>query len=81
MWYHTFVVRSRVRQTAIPATSHPLGPAKKSANSSPCHTSAIFTRNSFACHTYKNKRLKVLCLPHIFQINVGTPLIVNQVSA
>ena len=42
MWYYTFVVRSRVRQTAIPATSYALGLAKKSTNSSPCHTSAIY---------------------------------------
>jgi len=81
MWYYTFVVPSRVCQTAIPATSYPPGLAKKSTNSCPCHTSAIFTRNSFACHTYKNKRPKVLGLPHIFQMNVGTPLIVNQVPA
>jgi hypothetical protein len=81
MWHYELVVRSRVCQTAIPATGYPLGLAKKSADSSPCHTSANFARNSFACHTYKNKRLKVPCLPHIFQINVGAPLIVNQVPA
>jgi hypothetical protein len=81
MWYHTSVVRQRVRQTAFPASSHLLGPTKKSANSSPCHTFPILIRNSFVCRTYKNKRVKVLCLPHIFQINVGAPLIVNQVPA
>jgi hypothetical protein len=81
MWYRTSVVRSRVRQTAFSAPSRLLGPTKKSANSSPSHTFPILIRNSFACRTYKNKRVKVLCLPHIFQINVGTPIIVNQVPA
>jgi hypothetical protein len=81
MWYCSFVVRSRARQTAITAASHPLGPAKKSTNSSPCHTSAIFTRSSFARHTYKNKRLKVLCLPHIFKIHIAPAFMANRVAA
>jgi hypothetical protein len=42
MWYYIFVVRSRVRQTAIPAASYPLGLAKKSTNSSPCRISTIY---------------------------------------
>ena len=81
MWYYISVVRSQVQQTAITATSHPLGPAKKSANSSLCHTSAIFTRNSFACHTHKNKRLKVLCLPHILKIYIAPAFTANRVAA
>ncbi len=81
MWYYSFVVISRVRQTAITATSHLLGPAKKSISSSPCHTFAIFTRNSFACHTYKNKRLKVLCLPHIFKIYIAPAFTAIRVAA
>ena len=80
MCYTAFVAETWVRPTALPATSHSLGHNKKSRKSNHCHTSEIFTRNSFACHTYKNTGLKVLCLPHIFQINRGTPVMVNQVA-
>lgn len=59
MWYTTFVVRSRVPFTALPATSHSRAFAKKSRKSNRRHTSGISRRNSFACHTCKNKRLKV----------------------
>jgi hypothetical protein len=83
MWYTIFVVRTRVRLTALPATSHPVGPTKKSRNSNLCHPSAISARNhnSFTCHTYKNKELKFFCLPYILQINRDTPERVNQVAA
>jgi hypothetical protein len=78
MWYTTFVVRTRARPTALPATSHSPASARKSRKSNHCQTSAISARNSFACHTYKSK---VLCLPHIFQINRETPAMVNLVAA
>jgi hypothetical protein len=81
MCYTVLVAKTRVRPTALPATSHPLGHNKKSHKSNHCHTSAIFSRNSFACHTYKNKGLKVLCLPHIFQIKGNSLVMVNQVAA
>jgi hypothetical protein len=80
MCYTVFVARTRVSSTALPAASHPPASTKKSSKSNHCHTSAIFVRNSFACHTYKNKGLKVLCLPHILQINMCTPVMVNQVA-
>ena len=81
MWYSIFVVSTWVRLGALPATSHPLGPNKKSRKSNHCHTSKNLTPNSFACHSYKSKGLKVLCLPHIFQINGGSLVMVNQVLA
>jgi len=58
MCYTVFVAKTRVRPTAIPATSHPLGHHKKSRKSNHCHTSENSSRNSFPCHTYKNKGLK-----------------------
>ena len=35
------------------------------SNSFPCHTSGKCAHNSCVCHTSKNTRFKVLCLPHI----------------
>jgi hypothetical protein len=35
------------------------------SNSFPCHTSGKCAHNSCVCHTPKNTRSKVLCLPHI----------------
>ena len=81
MWYYSFVVRALVRHTALPATSHPLGPEKNLRKSNHCHTSAIFACNSFVCRTYKNKGLKVLYLPHLRQKRSNPPVIVNQVPA
>jgi hypothetical protein len=81
MCFIGFVVRTRVRPTALSATSHPPASTKKSRNSNHCHTSKNFTRNSFACHTYKNKGLKVLGLPHIFRIKADRPVMVNRVAA
>jgi hypothetical protein len=81
MWYTACVVRMRVNPTAFSATSHPPASTKNSRKSNHCHTSTISSRNSFACHTYKNKGLKVLCLPHIFQVYIPTPVTVNRVPA
>ena len=47
-------------------SQHALTQFKKSRKSNHCHTSEIYACKSFPCHTYKNKGLKVLCLPHIF---------------
>ena len=81
MCYTIFVVRTRVRSTALPVTSHPPASTKKSRKSNHCHTSKNFTGNSFACDTYKNKGHRVLCLPYILQINGDTPVMVNLVVA
>ncbi len=83
MRYTVFVVRTWVRSTALPATSHTPASAKKSRKSNHCPTSRNFARNSFACHTYKNNglRVKVHSLPHNPQINSGTPVTVNLVAA
>lgn len=81
MRHFIVVVKTRVRLSALPAASHPLGPNKKSRKSDHCHTCKNLTPNSFACHTYKSKGDRVLCLPHIFQMNGGILVMVNQVLA
>jgi hypothetical protein len=81
MWYYSFVVRTRVRLTALQASSHPLGSPKKSPNSNHCRTSRIFARNSFTCHTYKTKNLKpFLC--HTYEKSKSLPpVMVNRLPA
>jgi hypothetical protein len=49
------------------------------ANPCICHTSTKSLSKSFPCHTSKNTRLKVLCLPHIRENGGGGGLIVNQI--
>jgi len=42
-----------------------------------CHTCAKPPHNSFACHTSKITRLKVLCLPHIQHPPGGSPFLLR----
>jgi hypothetical protein len=44
------------------------------SNSFPCHTSGKCAHNSCVCHTSKNTRFKVLCLPHIRKTGGWGPL-------
>jgi hypothetical protein len=82
MWYTVSRFRTRVRSAALPATSHLLGPTKKSRKSSHCHTSAISARNSFVCHTYRDNGLTVLCFPHIPLLNGFTSVtVIDPVAA
>jgi len=43
-----------------------------------CHTCAKPPHNSFACHTSKITRLKVLCLPHIQHPPGGSPFLLRH---
>jgi hypothetical protein len=80
MWYTNAVVRSRVSLAALPATSQPLGSAKKPRKFNHCHTSAIYACNPFVCHTYKTKDFKPL-ICHTFLKFIPVPTMAgNRVS-
>jgi hypothetical protein len=79
MWYSTGVVRTRV-PTAIPATTHPFSPAERPSQSNHCHTSAIFVRNSFVCHSCKTKEKLWVCHPFL-KCGGAPPATVNEVPA